>query len=97
VAATIVNEVKHLGVITDGSATWPGFSHLTASPNFDLVGKFTFSFVSKLGFWTAAAIVISVMLSDFFDTMGTVIGIGGEAKMPDADGGPPRRQAVPPG
>jgi AGZA family xanthine/uracil permease-like MFS transporter len=86
VAATIVNEVKHLSVITDGSAAWPGLSHLTATPNFDLVGKFNFSFVSKLGFWTAAAIVISVMLSDFFDTMGTVIGIGGEAKMLDADG-----------
>jgi len=84
--ATIVNEVKHLGVFTDGSAAWPGFSHLTASPNFSLVGKFSFGSFSSLGFWTAAAIVISVMLSDFFDTIGTVIGIGGEAKMLDADG-----------
>ena len=86
IVATIVNEVKHLGVFTDGSAAWPGFSHLTASPNFSLVGKFSFGFFSSLGFWTAAAIVISVMLSDFFDTIGTVIGIGGEAKMLDADG-----------
>jgi AGZA family xanthine/uracil permease-like MFS transporter len=86
VAATIVNEVKHLGVFTDGSAAWPGFAHLTATPNFSLVGNFSFGFFSSLGFWTAAAIVISVMLSDFFDTIGTVIGIGGEAKMLDADG-----------
>jgi len=67
IVATIVNEVKHLGV-------------------FSLVGKFSFGFFSSLGFWTAAAIVISVMLSDFFDTIGTVIGIGGEAKMLDTDG-----------
>jgi AGZA family xanthine/uracil permease-like MFS transporter len=84
VAATIVNEVKHLGVITDGSAAWP--HHIWAAPNFSLVGRFSFGFVSALGFWTAAAIVLSVMLSDFFDTMGTVIGIGGEAKMLDRDG-----------
>jgi adenine/guanine/hypoxanthine permease len=86
VAATIVNEVRHLAVITDGSARWPGFSNLAAGPDFSLVGKFSFGFVSELGFWTALAIVISVMLSDFFDTMGTVIGIGGEAKLLDERG-----------
>ena len=85
VAATIVNEVKHLSVFTD-SAARPGVTHLPATPNFSQVGKFSFSFFSSLGFWTAAAIVISVMLSDFFDTIGTVIGIGGEAKMLDAEG-----------
>jgi adenine/guanine/hypoxanthine permease len=84
VAATIVNEVRHLGIITDGSAAWP--HRIWAAPNFSLVGDFSFGFISKLGFWTAAAIVLSVMLSDFFDTMGTVIGIGGEAKMLDAQG-----------
>jgi AGZA family xanthine/uracil permease-like MFS transporter len=31
-------------------------------------------------------VVLSVMLSDFFDTMGTVIGLGGEMKMLDANG-----------
>lgn len=57
-----------------------------ATPDFGLVGEFSFGFFSKLGFWTAIAFVISVMLSDFFDTMGTVIGIGGEAKMLDEKG-----------
>jgi AGZA family xanthine/uracil permease-like MFS transporter len=84
VAATIVNEVKHLSVITDGSAAWP--DRIWASPDLALIGKFSFGFISALGFWTAAAIVLSVMLSDFFDTMGTVIGIGGEAKLLDRDG-----------
>jgi adenine/guanine/hypoxanthine permease len=84
VAATIVNEVKHLSVITDGSAAWP--HKIWAAPDLALVGKFSFGFISALGFWTALAIVVSVMLSDFFDTMGTVIGIGGEAKLLDRDG-----------
>ena len=57
-----------------------------AAPNFSLVGNFSFSFVSVLGYATALAVILAVMLSDFFDTMGTVIGIGGEAGMLDRDG-----------
>ena len=52
-------------------------------PDFTLVGKFDFSFVEALGWGTAIAVVVSVALSDFFDTMGTVIGIGGEADLLD--------------
>jgi AGZA family xanthine/uracil permease-like MFS transporter len=35
---------------------------------------------------TVALVVFSLMLSDFFDTMGTVIGVGTEAKLVDRDG-----------
>jgi adenine/guanine/hypoxanthine permease len=84
VLATIINEWKHLSIWGFGIAAVP--HKVVASPDFGLVGKFSFHFVSALGFWTAAAIVISVMLSDFFDTMGTVIGIGGEAGLLDEDG-----------
>ena len=41
-----------------------------------------------LGTATALAVVLSVMLSDFFDTMGTAIGLGGEMKMLDSNGRP---------
>jgi adenine/guanine/hypoxanthine permease len=92
VAATILNEVKHLGVITDGSAAWP--HKIWAAPDFALVGNFSFSFISALGFWSALAVVIAVMLSDFFDTVGTVIGIGGEAKMLDSEGRLPGMKRV---
>jgi adenine/guanine/hypoxanthine permease len=81
--ATIVNEAKHLKIFTDGSAkiphTWPG-------PNFHLLGHFSFDFWTVLGTGSAIAVVLSVMLSDFFDTMGTVIGIAGEAGLLDRDG-----------
>jgi AGZA family xanthine/uracil permease-like MFS transporter len=50
-----------------------------AGPDFSLVGQFTFGFVAKLGLLTAVLVVISFMLSDFFDTMGTLIGVGAEA------------------
>src|SRR6266516_4821230 len=89
--ATIVNEVKHLKVFTDGSAVVP---HHWPAPSFSLLGKFTFDFWSALGTGTAIAIVLSVMLSDFFDTMGTVIGIAGEAGLLDKDGKLPGIQKV---
>jgi AGZA family xanthine/uracil permease-like MFS transporter len=41
---------------------------------------------SVLSFWTAIAAILSVMLSDFFDTMGTAIGLGKEAGLLDKEG-----------
>ncbi len=84
VLATIINEAKDLTIWSNGIAAWP--SSIVEAPDFGLVGDFSFDFFSALGFWTAIAIVISVMLSDFFDTMGTVIGIAGEAKLLDDRG-----------
>jgi adenine/guanine/hypoxanthine permease len=87
VIATVINEIwGHLRIWADtpGVAALP--HKVVAAPDFGLVGNASFSFISTLGFWTALAIVLSVMLSDFFDTMGTVIGIGGEAGLLDERG-----------
>jgi AGZA family xanthine/uracil permease-like MFS transporter len=92
VFATIINEVKDLALWGNGIAAVP--HKVVATPDFSLVGNFSFGFVSKLGFWTAVAVVVSVMLSDFFDTVGTVIGIGGEAGMLDRDGKLPGMKRV---
>jgi len=92
ILATIINELKDLTLWSNGIATLP--HKIVATPDFELVGNFSFSFVSKLGFWTAVAVVVSVMLSDFFDTVGTVIGIGGEAKMLDHNGRLPGMKRV---
>jgi adenine/guanine/hypoxanthine permease len=89
--ATIVNEAKHLKVFTDGSAAIP---HSWHAPSFGLIGHFSFHFWSALGTGAAIAVVLSVMLSDFFDTMGTVIGISGEAGLLDKDGRLPGIQKV---
>jgi len=84
VLATIINEIADLSLWGNGIAAVP--HKIVEAPDFALVGNFSFDFFSALGFWTAVAIVVSVMLSDFFDTMGTVIGIAGEAKLLDERG-----------
>ena len=84
VLALIVNEATGNGVWGEDTASLP--SAIFAAPDFGLVGAVSFDFVSTLGFWTAAAVVIAVMLSDFFDTMGTVVGLGGKANLLDDEG-----------
>ncbi len=48
----------------------------------------------RVGVVAAAVTIFSIMLSDFFDTMGTVIGIGGEAGWLDREGKLPRLNRV---
>ena len=57
-----------------------------AGPDFSLVGQFNFGFFAKLGLLTAVLAVVSFMLSDFFDTMGSLIGVGSEAGYLDENG-----------
>src|SRR5262249_44240611 len=65
---------------------WPDFSTLGAGLNVEVF--------ARLGVLTALVSVFSIMLSDFFDTMGTVIGIGGEAGWLTRDGRLPRLNRV---
>lgn len=57
-----------------------------AGPDFSLVGQFDLSFVAELGLLSAALAVFSFALSDFFDSMGTLIGVGAEAGYLDREG-----------
>jgi AGZA family xanthine/uracil permease-like MFS transporter len=82
--AIVVNEATGNAVWGEDVASVPG--DVVSLPDFGLVGAVSFDFVSTLGFWTAVAVVVSVMLSDFFDTMGTVVGLGGEAGLLDDRG-----------
>lgn len=65
-----------------------------ATPDFALVGQVSFGFVAKLGALGAALAVFSLMLSDFFDTIGTAVGLGEEGQFLDARGRLPRMQRV---
>jgi adenine/guanine/hypoxanthine permease len=65
-----------------------------AMPDFSQLGKFDFGFVGVLGAAAAALTVFSLMLSDFFDTVGTVVAVGQEAKYIDAEGNYPRPGTV---
>ncbi|MEA2486179.1 MAG: adenine/guanine/hypoxanthine permease [Actinomycetota bacterium] len=92
ILAIIINEAKHLAVWQNGIAAWP--HKIFSSPDFGLVGHFSFNVFHVLGIASGIAVVLAVMLSDFFDTMGTVIGISGEAGLLDRDGRLPGVQRV---
>lgn len=68
---------------------------ILATPDFSLVGQFSlFGSIEKIGILTVVLLVFSVMLADFFDTMGTMVAIGGEAGLLDEDGNPPRTKQI---
>jgi len=83
--AIVLNEVwGHRLIWDNGIAQLP--SKIVSAPHFDLVGKVNFGVFSALGTATALAAILAVMLSDFFDTMGTVVGIADEAGLLDEEG-----------
>jgi adenine/guanine/hypoxanthine permease len=83
VVAAIFNAVKDGTLWPAGVAEWP--DKVVSAPDLSMVGNFSFD-VFHIGVAAAVALILSVMLSDFFDTMGTVVGIGGEAGLLESDG-----------
>ncbi|HEY8652105.1 MAG TPA: NCS2 family permease [Dermatophilaceae bacterium] len=64
-------------------------------PDFGLLGHFSLlgSF-SKIGAVSAILLVFTLLLADFFDTMGTMVAIGAEAGLLDKEGNPPNSQKI---
>ena len=64
-------------------------------PDFSLVGEFSLlgSF-EAVGVVTAALFIFTLMLADFFDTMGTMTAIGAEANLLDSEGNPPASKRI---
>ncbi|KUM72370.1 NCS2 family permease [Streptomyces curacoi] len=64
---------------------WPG--NPVASPDFGLIGQASlFGGFEKVGVLTGILFVFTVLLSCFFDAMGTIMGVSDEAKLTDAQG-----------
>jgi adenine/guanine/hypoxanthine permease len=61
----------------------------TATPDFSTLGKFDLGQVWTLGPLIAILTIFAIMLTDFFDTMGTVTGVAAEAGLADEDGSVP--------
>jgi AGZA family xanthine/uracil permease-like MFS transporter len=98
VLAVVVESIFKIGPLNDGNPdtpnnpvgwalnvpripeTWFGTPDLSILGDFSLTGAFT-----AVGFVTAGLFVFSLLLSDFFDTMGTVTGLAHEAELTDAD------------
>jgi AGZA family xanthine/uracil permease-like MFS transporter len=66
-----------------------GVPDLSLIGNFSLVGGF-----ERIGVVAALLIVFSIMIADFFDTVGTVTAVGAEAGLLDEDRNLPRSQPV---
>jgi AGZA family xanthine/uracil permease-like MFS transporter len=67
-------------------------THLVVTPDFSTLGlglRDPLQVFTKLGLVTAVLTIFAIMLSDFFDTMGTVTGIAAEAGLSREDGSVP--------
>jgi AGZA family xanthine/uracil permease-like MFS transporter len=102
VIAAVVESVAHVGGNPDGKnptgwnlnvPSWP--DKIVAKPDFSLLGDFSlFGGFERAGFVTAALLVFTLLLADFFDTMGTMTAIGAEAGLNDEDGTPEGAQRI---
>ena len=85
ILATLINwGTNYTAFTTPGVARWP--SKIVDSPNWSLFGNFNFDAFSKLGVISALVWVFALFLSDFFDTMGTLVGVGKQAGYLDKNG-----------
>ena len=76
---TVIALVVGVAKIPDGE--------LIATPSFDTLGKFDLGQVlATLPLVTALLTIFAIMLTDFFDTMGTVTGVAAEAGLATEDG-----------
>ena len=106
VVAILLEAVAHIGGQTDATGKlvnptgWglnvPRFpSKLVDIPDFGLLGQFSLlgSF-AKIGAVSVILLVFTLLLADFFDTMGTMVAIGAEAGLLDKEGNPPNAQKI---
>jgi AGZA family xanthine/uracil permease-like MFS transporter len=104
--AIVVEAVAHVGPQTDrtGKVVNPtgwGLNvprlpdSVVARPDLGLLGHFSLGGAfAQIGVIAAGLAVFSLMLSDFFDTMGTVVGIAGEAGLADESGSVPHLEGI---
>jgi adenine/guanine/hypoxanthine permease len=84
ILATIINEASGEDAGFIAGATWPG--DVYDSPNLSLLGNFNFDAFTELAFISAVVWAFSLFLADFFDTMGTLVGVGKQAGYLDERG-----------
>ena len=105
IVAIIVERLAEVGptFAADGSVNPKGWNlnvpvlpdKVVDLPDFSLLGNF-----DLLGSWENAGVVavvlfiFTLLLADFFDTMGTMTAIGAEAGLLDAEGNPPNTKRI---
>ncbi len=68
---------------------------IVATPDFSIIGSFDlFGAFSRVSVISAVLFVFTLLLADFFDTMGTMTAIGAEAGLNDKDGNVPNANKI---
>ena len=98
--AIVIEAVANVGSSVDNPKGWslnvPQWpDKIFDTPHFDTLGEFNLlgSF-ENVGVVTTLLLVFTLMLADFFDTMGTMTAIGAEAGLLEEDGTPPNTQRI---
>lgn len=101
ILAVLVEAIWHVGPHSNGN---PGGWGLTVpslkgspvqTPDFSTLGEFSVTGpFAKIGVVAVVVLAFSVMLADFFDTMGTMVAVGAEGDLLDDDGNPPNTQRI---
>ncbi|TQK72738.1 NCS2 family permease [Nocardioides sp. SLBN-35] len=97
--AVIVEAIGDLGTSAEKAGGWaltvPAWSGDFHAPDFGTLGEFNLlGSWDKVGVVTVLLLVFSLMLADFFDTMGTMTAIGAEANLLDEEGMPPHADRI---
>ena len=96
VAAIVLENIVHVGSSVKNSLGWalnvPSIpDSVVASPVFSTFGQFNlFGSFESIGFVSALLLMFTLLLSDFFDTVGTVTAVGSEAGLLEKNGTPPK-------
>ncbi|WP_328870475.1 NCS2 family permease [Streptomyces sp. NBC_00287] len=83
--ALVINSIADIKAWGLTTPEWP--DKLVDTPDFGLIGQFSlFGAFGETTVITVVLLVFTLVLSDFFDTMGTVVGISAEAGLLDEEG-----------
>jgi AGZA family xanthine/uracil permease-like MFS transporter len=95
VLAIIVEAIANVGSSTGNPRGWSlGVPELpdriVDTPDLSLLGQFSlFGGFAEVGVVAAVLLVFTLLLADFFDTMGTVVGVGAQGGLVDRNGNLP--------
>ncbi|WP_242677373.1 NCS2 family permease [Streptomonospora litoralis] len=108
VVAIVIESIARIGPMDDGqgevnpegwSLTVPSLptslGDVVSLPDFSLIGQFSlFGSFANAGTIAVILLLFTLLLADFFDTMGTMVGVAGQAGLLDEKGNVPRAREV---
>jgi AGZA family xanthine/uracil permease-like MFS transporter len=104
VLAIIVEAIAKVGPsFVDGKPNPSGWSlnvpalpdKIVDTPDLSLLGKFNvFDSWGRAGVLVVIMFIFTLLITDFFDTMGTMVAVGQEGDLLDAEGMPPRTREI---